>query len=130
MLTRFFSVLMLVPLLTALALASLIGAAYADEVESGRKLYDQRCRTCHGGTAPADSPIGPSLAGIIGTRAATQANGIHSRALIDSGIVWDRDSLRRFLADPSRAVPGTLMPVRVADPAQLESLLDYLESFR
>ncbi len=130
MMARLFSVLMRVPLLTALALANLIGAAYADEVESGRKLYEQRCRTCHGGTAPADSPIGPSLAGIIGTRAATQVNGIHSRALIDSGIVWDRDSLRRFLADPSRAFPGTLKPVRVADPAQLENLLDYLESLR
>jgi cytochrome c2 len=55
---------------------------------------------------------------------------MHSRALIDSGIVWDRDSLRRFLSDPRRAIPGTTMPVGVADPAQLERLLDYLESLR
>ena len=114
----------------ALVLASFLGAAYADEAASGREVYELRCRTCHGGTAPADSPIGPSLAGIVGKRAGTQTDGIHSRALIDSGIVWDRDSLRRYLADPRRAIPGTIKPVSVADPAQLEPLLDYLESVR
>jgi cytochrome c len=70
------------------------------------------------------------LAGIVGTKAGSQASGVHSRALIDSGIVWDRESLRRFLADPRRAIPGTIMPVGVADPVELESLLDYLETLR
>ncbi len=119
------------PACLALALACLIHhPARADEAASGREIYQLHCRTCHGGTSPADSPLGPSLAGIVGKKAGTQASGVHSRALIDSGIVWDRDSLRRFLADPRRAVPGTLMPVSVADQAQLEGLLDYLESLR
>lgn len=95
----------------------------------GQQVFEHRCRTCHGGTKQADLPIGPSLAGIIGTKAGTQPSGVHSRALIDSGIVWDRDSLRRFLSAPSREFPGTYMPVSVTDPAELESLLDYLESF-
>jgi cytochrome c2 len=55
---------------------------------------------------------------------------MHSRVLIDSGMVWNRASLRRFLADPRRAIPGTIMPVGVADPVELESLLDYLETLR
>jgi len=114
----------------ALGLATLTSLAYADEAASGREVYELRCRTCHGGTARADTPIGPSLSGIVGTKAGSQASGVHSRALIDSGIVWNRDSLRRFLADPRRAIPGTIMPVGVADPAELESLLDYLETLR
>jgi cytochrome c2 len=114
----------------ALALAGLMGPACADEAASGREVYELRCRTCHGGAAPADSPIGPSLAGIVGTKAGSQASGMHSRVLIDSGMVWNRDSLRRFLADPRRAIPGTIMPVGVADPVELESLLDYLETLR
>jgi len=114
----------------ALALAGVMGPAYADEAASGREVYELRCRTCHGGAAPADAPLGPSLAGIVGTKAGSQASGVHSRALIDSGIVWDRRSLRRYLADPRRAIPGTIMPVGVADPAELESLLDYLETLR
>ena len=115
----------------ALALAGLIDQpACADEAASGREVYELRCRTCHGGTTPADSPLGPSLTAIVGTKAGTQASGVHSRALIDSGIVWNRDSLRRYLSDPRRALPGTIMPVSVADPAELESLLDYLETLR
>ena len=115
----------------AFALAGLIAAASADEsVETGRQLFDRRCRTCHGGTGPADSPIGPNLSGIVGTKAGTQASGIHSRAAIDSGVVWDRESLRRFLSVPRREIPGSIMPAGVADPAELERLLDYLESLR
>lgn len=119
----------LILLASAFALAGVLRAAQADEAASGREVYELRCRTCHGGTAPADSPIGPSLKGIVGTKAGTQPSGLHSRALIDSGIVWDRESLRRFLADPHRAIPGNIMPVAVEDPAQLDALLEYLESW-
>ena len=97
---------------------------------SGQEAYAQRCRTCHGGTAAADTPLGPSLAGVVGAKAGRAGPGVHSRALMDSGIVWDRESLRRFLADPRSAIPGTIMPVGVADPQELESLLDYLETLR
>jgi len=116
----------------ALALAGIAGAAAADEdqAQAGREVFDQRCRNCHGGTAPADYPIGPSLAGIVGSRAGSSPTGMHSRPVMDSGIVWDRESLRRFLANPQREIPGTLMAARVTDPAELESLLDYLESLR
>jgi len=116
-------------LLGALALACLAGAAGADEAASGREVYELRCRSCHGGTS-ADSPIGPSLAGIMGTKAGSKASGLHSRALMDSGIVWDRETLRRFLADPPSAIPGTLMPTGVVRSDQLDPLLDYLESLR
>jgi cytochrome c len=112
----------------AFALAGAAAAARADEAASGQEVYELRCRTCHGGKGAADVPIGPSLTGIVGTRAATQPSGLHSRALIDSGIVWNRETLRRFLSDPPRALPGTLMPAGVVDPAQLEPLLDYLET--
>ncbi len=119
------------PVCAALALASVIGVANADgTVESGKQVFELRCRTCHGVTAPADYPVGPNLAGIVGTKAGTKDSGIHSRALMDSEIVWNRDSLRRFLSSPSRELPGTLMAVRVSDPAELEGLLDFLESLR
>ena len=56
----------------ALALASVIGAAAADE-QSGRQVFERRCRGCHGSTAaPADHPIGPRLDGIIGSKAGSR----------------------------------------------------------
>ena len=115
----------------AFALAGLIAAASADEsAQSSRQLFERHCRTCHGGTAPADSPIGPSLSGIVGRKAGTNVSGVHSRAAIDSGTVWDRESLRRFLSVPRREIPDSIMPVGVMDPAELERLLDYLGSLR
>jgi len=115
----------------ALALAGLIGAASADpSAPSGQEVFERRCRTCHGGTERALSSIGPNLSGIIGTKAGTQASGVHSRAMMDSGIVWDRETLRRFISDAPREVPLGYMPAGAVPPAELESLLDYLESLR
>jgi cytochrome c2 len=80
-----------------LALASVIGAAPAnDQVQAGRQVSEWRCRNCHGGTAPTDYPIGPSLARIVGSRAGSNPTGMPSRPMMDSGVVWDRESLRRF----------------------------------
>lgn len=105
-------------------------AAGAIAEPSGQEIFERHCRTCHGGAAPADSPLGPSLAGIVGAKAGTQPAGLHTRALTESGIVWDRESLRRFLSDPRRTAPGTTMTVGIADAGELERLLDYLESLR
>jgi cytochrome c len=115
----------------ALALAGFVSATVAlDFVPTGREVFERRCRTCHGGTPPSNSPVGPSLAGIVGKRPSMEASGIHSRAGTESGIAWDRESLRRFLSDPSRDPRRKVMPVVVSDPRELESLLDYLESLR
>lgn len=115
----------------ALAVNAVIGVATADEsVLLGQQVFERRCQTCHGITGPAALPIGPKLAGIIGTKAGTSDSGVHSRAAFDSGIVWNRESLRRFLSDPMGQIPGSLMSVGVADSAEVESLLDYLETLR
>jgi cytochrome c2 len=116
----------------AVLLAGLNSLAVANDgsIDAGRKVFAHRCQTCHGGTRPADSPIGPDLRGIVGRKAATQHSGVHSRAALESGVVWDRKSLRRFLAAPQDEIPGTIMPVQVTDPKELDELLDYLESLR
>ena len=113
----------------AVLLASVTAAAQ-DGSPEGRAIYEQRCRTCHGTTAPADLPIGPELTGIVGTRAGSQSSGVHSRDAIDSGIVWDRESLRGFLSVPRRVLPGTLMADGIEDAQQLERLLDFLETLQ
>jgi len=112
----------------ALAFASWIGAAYAAAPEPpGRQIFERRCRTCHGDTIPADLPIGPGLNGIIGRKAGTQSTGVYSRALIDSGIVWDRESLRRFLDGSSSVIPDSHASFGQLHPTEIETLLDYLE---
>jgi cytochrome c len=114
---------------TALVLGALAGPALAnDSIDAGRDVFNRYCRTCHGGTKPPDLAIGPKLEGLVGAKVGTRPAGIHSRAMIDSPIVWDRETLRRFLSVPRRELPAAMMPEGVADPVELESLLDYLES--
>lgn len=113
-------------------LAALHAPAFAaDESASpGRRIFESRCASCHESAPPSTATLGPSLAGIVGRKAGTGTSGVHSRALAESGIVWTRSSLRRFLSDPGRVVPGTIMPVRVEDPKVLDELLNYLETPR
>jgi cytochrome c len=114
-----------------LVLASPSPAAIADDsIDAGRKIFRQHCQTCHGGTGPADTRIGPDLSGIIGRQAGTGSTGVHSRANVESEKVWTRSSLRRYLSDPGREIPGTIMYVPVRDPKELDDVLNFLETLR
>jgi cytochrome c len=125
--TRFPRFLLALPLLGV----ALVPAFAADEPASpGRKIFETRCVSCHESSPPSTATLGPSLAGIVGRKAGSGNSGVHSRALAESGIVWNRGSLRNYLSDPGRAVPGTIMPMRVENPKELEDLLDYLETPR
>jgi len=105
------------------------GAAQADEsTDAGRHLFERRCQTCHGGTGRADTAMGPSLARLYGRKAGSGDSGVHSRAAIESDTVWTRSSLRRYLSEPGREMPGTLMAVRVREPKELDDLLNFLET--
>src|SRR5271169_3750292 len=98
---------------TALLLAGLhAAAAAADEfTDPGRRIFERRCLGCHEGTPPSAATLGPGLAGIFGRKVGTEHSGVHSRAALESDTVWTRSSLRRFLSNPEREMPGTLMPV-------------------
>jgi cytochrome c len=96
----------------------------------GRKIFESRCVSCHESAPPSTATLGPSLVGIFGKKAGSGTSGVHSRALVESGIVWNRSSLRSYLSDPGRMVPGTIMPMRVENPKELEDLLNYLETLR
>jgi cytochrome c2 len=67
---------------------------------------------------------------VLGRKAGTGDSGVHSRAAIESDTVWTRNSLRRFLSEPGREMPGTLMQARVTDGRELDDLLNYLETLR
>ena len=114
-----------------LALSCIAAPAVAeDSIVAGRQVYEQRCASCHGGSSPAAIALGPNLAGIVGARAGTRNGGVHSRAVLESKIVWDRDSLRGFLSAPRSVLPEAMMPTGLDDAGEVEQLLDYLETFR
>ena len=115
----------------ACAAALLSTAARADDfADPGRRIFERRCQTCHGITGPADTATGPDLRRLYGRKAGSGDSGAHSRAAIESDTVWTRSSLRRYLSEPGREMPGTLMPVHITDSRELDDLLNFLETLR
>lgn len=90
------------------------------------------CLACHSLDPDGDSHVGPSLAGIANRplgadRAYTYSEAFTSKAA--EGLVWDRDTLDQFLAQPQSIVEGTAMSYPgVPDPAHRGLLLDWLFS--
>ncbi len=104
------------------------GASPADDVQRGQALFQERCGLCHA-VRGSGGGQGPNLAGVVGRRAGSTAFG-YSRALRSAGFAWDAGHLDAYLTNPAHAVPGTVMPVRVAAAADRRLLIAYLSSIR
>ena len=105
--------------LIVLASASRLAA----QTSNGSDLFEDRCAGCH---FPTGGGQGPSLTGVVGRKAGSVAGFAYSPALKASGLVWTSANLDRFLADPTKAVPGTAMPISVSDGAQRAAIIGYL----
>ena len=118
----------LIPAAGLLAMAGSLPAqtpAQAPAQPDGAALFRMRCASCHTVAPGARAVLGPSLAGITGRNAAATAFN-YSPALKASNLAWNRANLDRFLAGPTRMVPGTRMVISVTDARQRAAILDYL----
>ncbi|WP_041647572.1 c-type cytochrome [Aromatoleum aromaticum] len=107
--------------LVVLASASSSGAA--GTALRGEEIY-ARCLACH---ALAYNRTGPRHCGLFGRRAGSLPDYGYSDAMRESGIVWDAATLDRFLAAPTRVVPGTTMGYAgIPDPAERAALIEWL----
>ena len=89
----------------------------------GEEIYS-RCLACH---ALAYDRVGPRHCGLFGRRAGSVPGFDYSDAMRKSGIVWDAATLDRFLAAPTRVVPGTTMGYAgIPDPAERNALIAWL----
>jgi cytochrome c len=53
--------------------------------------------------------MGPSLNGVVGRAAGSEAGYAYSPAMKAAGIKWDEISIDRLLQGPAKLVPGTKM---------------------
>jgi len=82
--------------------------AFAADATKGKKLFT-KCKACHNADAPKHK-IGPHLVGIVGRKSAsTEGYTKYSKALKESGIVWDESNLDKWLTNPKGMYPGTKM---------------------
>jgi len=93
---------------------------------AGKKVFDDHCAACHvqkhGGHT-----FGPSLNNVANRPAGSVAGFPYSDALKTSGLVWNEDNLRKWIAEPEHLVPKTLMPhVSISNPAEQIYVVAYL----
>ncbi|MGJ4995507.1 c-type cytochrome [Bradyrhizobium sp. HKCCYLR20261] len=94
----------------------------------GEAQFKKSCAMCHS-LEPGRNKLGPSLFGVLGRRAGTVAGFSYSSANKSSGLVWTRETLDVYLADPQTMVPGTLMAFPgVKNAADREALVEFLAS--
>jgi len=91
---------------------------------NGKTLFDTQCTGCH---QLGHNAYGPDLCGLTGRRAGTAVGYSYTQAMKDAGIVWNRESLQRFLRSPQTVVPGTRMGIiGFEDKNHRESIASYL----
>jgi glucose/arabinose dehydrogenase len=107
-------------------------AGPGDAASRGRAFFQQNCALCHAtGLGPRNTAVGgqgPSLAGVVGRRAASSPGFNYTKALTDSRITWDTSTLDHFIANPIAAVPGTTMLISVPDETNRRNLIAFLST--
>jgi cytochrome c len=115
-------------MIAAALFVTLAGPAFADgDAANGAKLFS-RCSVCH--SATGQNKIGPTLAGVYGRKAGSLEGFKYSKALLASGLTWDDDTLDRFLAGPSKLVPGTAMVINLPKAEDRADMIAYLKTLK
>src|SRR5690242_18662932 len=103
----------------AISAACLALSATAASAPAGQTYFEQNCASCHSIDPALTSRAGPGLFNVINRKAAGVPNFNYTDALTKAGAAgktWTREELDVFLRDPNKDVPGTAMPIGVADP--------------
>ena len=103
-----------------------LSAAERQTFDRGQRL-STACWSCHD-LYGKQNKVGPYLAGLSGRRAGSADFPGYSKAMKESGLVWNERSLRAYLLNPSGFMPGTNMVASgPQNSADVGALVFYLE---
>jgi len=102
------------------------GQSLHGDAARGKVLY-QNCTSCH---SIDENDVGPKHRGVVGRKAGTVSDYAYSPALKASGIVWDTNTLDRWLTNPSALVPGTKMFFLLKEPQDRADIIAYLAELK
>ena len=103
-------------------------AASQADTSRGATLFQQRCAMCHSRNG-IGGKVGPDLTNLVGRRAGSTPYA-YSTAMKASKVVWNAATLDRYLAAPTRAIPGTKMVISVSQPEDRSAIVRYLTAGR
>ena len=120
---QFISPSALAAMVVALVAAHVQPSLAAGDPVRGEQVY-QGCMDCH---SLDENSVGPRHADVFGRRAGAVPDYRYSNALKSSAIVWNEETLDRWLTDPQALVPGTKMFFSVPDARDRADLIAFLK---
>ncbi len=96
---------------------------------NGALLFKQRCSTCHASKKGAPTTLGPNLVSVAGRKAGATAFN-YSPAMKASKVIWTKPNLDKFIAGPTKMIPGTRMVISVTDAKQRAAIADYVATLK
>ncbi len=115
---------------TAAAPADTASAAATTAAADGKPAAFAQCAACHS-TEKGKMGVGPSLAGVYGTKSGEIAGYAFSDAMKNAKLTWDDATLDEYLTAPMKKVPGTKMTFAgLSDPAARKAVIEYLKTLK
>lgn len=114
-------VIVILPRSSAVALA---GQADTGDAKRGQELFQRRCTSCHNLDSEKE---GPRLRGVFGRKVATVPSFNYSDALKNARLVWDADSLDKWLTDTDKFIPDNDMNLSLKKPDERADIIAYLK---
>ena len=106
------------------------GTAATTAAADGKPAAFAQCVACHS-TEKGKMGIGPSLAGVYGTKSGEIAGYAFSDAMKSANLTWDDATLDKYLAAPMKLVPGTKMTFAgLTDATKRKEVIEYLKTLK
>ena len=90
-----------------LTIMLVFSSANADDTVNGKKAF-KKCAVCHS-LQEGKNKIGPSLHNLLDRKAGSVEGYRYSKAMKNSDVVWDEESLDKFLTKPRKFIKKTKM---------------------
>ena len=104
-------------------------ALAAGDSTAGQTVFAAHCAACHS-TQPGKNVVGPSLAGIVGSKSASVPGYDFSPAMKDANVTWDDANLDKYLANPTGFIHGTRMLINLPSDTDRQNVIAYLNTLK
>jgi cytochrome c len=114
-------------MLAAAISAALAGTAWAGGLSGDADHGEALCEACQDCHSLDKNDVGPRHRGVFGRKAASLSDYDYSDALKSANIVWNEETLDKWLTDPQAVAPGAKMFFHLDNPQDRADVIAYLK---